>query len=58
MRRISIKTATMIVIDDGAKDGPASYPLMVHIKVVIMVPGQGTQTRAGSSAIKMVFVYL
>ena len=29
---------------------------MVHTKVVVMVPGQGTQTRAGSSAIKMVLI--
>ena len=53
----------MIVIDGGHRmgipcPGPASHPLMVYSKVVVMVPGQGTQTRAGSSPIEMVFVYL
>ena len=46
---------SMIVIDDERMGipcpGPASHPLMVHFKVVVMVPGQGTQYRAGSSAI-------
>ena len=45
----------MIMIDDGRMGipcpGPAAHPLMVYLKGVVMVPGQGTQYGAGSSPI-------
>ena len=50
----------IIVIDDRHRmgipcPGPASHPLMVHYIVVVMVSGQGTHTRAGSSTIQMAY---